>query len=206
MKLNLSLYGILERKYLVSPLEEALEQACKYGVTAIQIREKSISDREFYDIALRSKQIIKKYNRSLIINDRVDIAIAVGADGVHIGEEDLPISVVRKIFPGYIGLSVKSVSEALEGEKQKADYFGVGPIFPSKTKSADYTVGLDELREIKKNVHIPVVAIGGIDQNNLAVVLKTKIDGIAVSYALFSGDIKKNAEMFRRGVKSYVAN
>jgi len=206
MMLSLSLYGILERRYLEYSLEEALEQACKYGVTAIQIREKFVSDREFYEIALRAKKIIEKYDVNLIVNDRVDIALVIDADGVHIGKEDLPVSVVRRIFSGYIGLSVQSLDEALEGEKVGADYLGVGPIFPSKTKVSEWTVGLNELKEIKKNVHIPVVAIGGINRENLSRVLSADVDGIAISYALFTGDVKKNAEIFRKGVDAYVSD
>ncbi len=206
MKLNLSLYGILERRYLSTPLNKALEQVCNAGITAIQVREKSVPDREFYEVAYKVKDTIKKYDVHLIINDRVDIALAIDADGVHIGKEDLPLSVARKIFSGYIGTSVHSLNEALEDESAGADYLGVGPIFPSRTKPAEYTVSLDELRKIKESVRIPVVAIGGINKENVSKVLETGIDGIAISYALFSGNVKENAEIFRKGVKNYVSD
>jgi len=206
MKLNLSLYAILERRYLSIPLNKALEEACNGGITAIQVREKSASDREFYEVASKVKNMLGKYDVHLIINDRIDIALALSADGVHIGKEDLPLPAVRKFFSGYIGASAHSLKEALEDERDGADYIGVGPIFPSRTKPAEYTVSLTELKEIKKNVHIPVVAIGGINKENIDEVLKTGIDGIAISYALFSGNVRKNAEIFRKGVENCVSN
>jgi len=205
MRLDLSLYGILERKWISKPLDETLKKACESGLTAIQVREKSISDKEFLEVAEYVKNIVRKYNVSLVINDRADIALAVDADGVHIGKNDLPIPYVRKIFPKYIGVSVHSLKDAIKAEKQGADYLGVGPVFPSKTKYTKYLVDMDELRKIKKNSKIPVIAIGGISAENIDEILKTGVNGIAVSQNIFSGEVRNNTEILRQRITKYVS-
>ena len=179
-----SLYLATDRPMLKDrDLFRAVEEAVLGGVTVVQLREKEASSLEFYNIALRMKQLTAKYGIPLIINDRLDIMLAVDADGLHLGRDDLPLPVARKLIgPGKIlGWSVSDVEQALEGEKFGADYLGAGAVFATGTKSdAGKPIGLEALGEIKSSVSLPVVGIGGINATNIRQVKNTGVDGVCV--------------------------
>ncbi|MCL6560998.1 MAG: thiamine phosphate synthase [Firmicutes bacterium] len=190
------LYAVTDRSYLDGmDLALAVELAIRGGTTIIQLREKQISSREFYELSLKIKQVTNRYRIPLIINDRVDIALAVDADGVHVGQEDIPADIVRRIIgPGKIlGVSAKTVDEALKAERDGADYLGVGAVFPTPTKPESEAIGIEGVRRIKESVKIPVVAIGGITKENAyEIIHDAGVDGISSVSAVFAGDIEKN--------------
>lgn len=185
--IDYSLYLVTDRELLGDKdLVQTIEQAIQGGVTLVQVREKNLSTLEFFQVALLIKNITKKYGVPFIVNDRADIALAVDADGLHIGQSDLPLVVARKIFgPNkIIGVSASTLEEALLAQKDGADYLGVGAIFPTMTKGDADNVSLAELKLIKNNVSIPVVAIGGITDSNIKKIMETGIDGAAVVSAI----------------------
>lgn len=185
------LYLVTDRNLMsTKKLDEAVERAIAGGCTAIQLREKTISTREFFETAVRLKELLKLYNVPLIINDRVDIALAVDADGVHLGQKDLPISIARKILgeEKIIGVTAPTLPLALEAEKSGADYLGVGAVFGTTTKKDAPKNTIKALSEIAHRVSIPVVAIGGININNIRELAGSGISGVAV----VSGIISKN--------------
>ena len=168
--------------------EQLAEMVLRAGIRVIQFREKNMSTREMFEVAKRLRKITEEYDATLIINDRVDLALAVGADGVHLGQEDLPVEAVRDIFDGIIGVSVHNVEEAKKA-KDFADYLGAGPVYATKTKKdAKKPIGIEGLKKIVEEVSIPVVAIGGINKNNVIEVLKTGVDAIAVISAIASAE------------------
>ncbi len=205
-KINYTLYLVTDRNILGSrDLCKSIEQAIQGGTSIIQLREKNITSIEFYNIAKEVKKITNKYNVPLIINDRLDIALAVDADGIHIGPEDLPVKVVRKIMGAdkIIGASTCNIKEAVEAEEAGADYLGVGAMFPTKTKNNTEDVSIEDLKNIKASVNIPVVAIGGINKKNASIVMEAKIDGIAVVSAILNqSDIFESAKNLYEIVKS----
>jgi len=184
------------------PLLETTETAIDGGVTLVQLREKDLSSREFYELALALRELTKRRKVPLVINDRLDIALAVEADGLHIGQSDLPIEAVRRIAGKnfFTGVSAGTIEEALRAEKAGADYLGVGAVFPTGSKAdAGDAIGLDGLRAICAAVTIPVVAIGGIAPDNAAQILQSGAAGIAVISAILSQpDIKAAAENLQR--------
>lgn len=188
MGIDYSLYLVTDRRFIGSkPLKKAVEEAILGGTTLVQIREKTASSREFYKIALEVKEITQYYKIPIIINDRIDIAQAVDADGVHLGQSDIPLNTARKILGKnkIIGISVGNIKEAIDAEQGCADYLGIGSIFNTGTKKdIDAPIGINGLSKIYKNIHIPAVAIGGINQDNFKDVLSTGIDGIAVVSAI----------------------
>ena len=192
------LYLVTDRGLLAGrDLCEAVEKAVEGGVTLVQLREKDTSTLEFYNEALKLKEILNKHKVPLIINDRLDIALAIDADGLHIGQDDMPLEVARKLLGEnkIIGVSTGTVEEALLAEKAGADYLGVGAVFTTTTKDDAGTVTLEELKRIKEVVSIPVVAIGGINLVNASKAIETGIDGISVvSAILCKEDIKAAAE------------
>lgn len=164
--------------------EEIAEMALKAGVKIIQFREKKMSTKRMYEIGKRLRKLTRDYDALLFVNDRIDVALAVDADGVHVGQDDMPAEVTREIFPGYVGVSARSIEEAKKDEKY-ADYLGVGPVFPTRTKEdAGDAIGVDALKTIVEQVSVPVVAIGSINKQNAIEVLKAGADGIAVISAI----------------------
>lgn len=203
MKIDYSLYLVTDRSFLGGKsIEEAVEEAIKGGVTLVQVREKDASSREFYEVALKVKKVTDKYKVPLIIDDRLDIAQAVDASGVHLGQSDLPLKLARNILgkDKIIGISVGNVAEAKEAEAAGADYVGIGTIFFTGTKKDIKTpIGIEGLTEIVKNIKIPSVAIGGINQENTKAVLKSGTNGVAVISAILGKkDIRGAAEEFRK--------
>ena len=172
---------------MTSPtIEASAESALRGGTTVIQLREKDCSSREFYELGLRVKKITERYNTPLIINDRVDIALAVGATGVHVGQGDLPCKVVREIVgPDMIvGVSAATLEEAVRAEQDGADYLGVGAMYATATKTDTRPVSMEELLKIRAAVKIPIVVIGGINKQTLGNFKGTGVDGLAVVSAI----------------------
>lgn len=185
--IDYSLYLCTDRRLMTSPtIEASAESALRGGTTVIQLREKDCSSREFYELGLRVKKITERYNAPLIINDRVDIALAVGAAGVHVGQGDLPCKVVREMIgPDMIvGVSAATLEEAVRAEQDGADYLGVGAMYATATKTDTRPVSMEELLKIRAAVKIPIVVIGGINKQTLGNFKGTGVDGLAVVSAI----------------------
>lgn len=197
MKQDYTLYLVTDRALMsAATLTEAVEQAILGGCTMVQLREKELSSLEFYKQAMEIKQITDQYHVPLIINDRIDIAMVVKADGVHIGQSDIPAAVARKLIGAdmLIGVSAASVTEALQAEKDGADYLGVGAMFPTGTKTDADLVSMEELQKIRQAVKLPIVAIGGINKENASLFHSAGIDGLAIVSAIIAQpDIRKAA-------------
>ena len=166
----------------------------------IQLREKELSSLEFYNQAVAVKQVTDKYHIPLIINDRIDIAMAVQATGVHIGQHDLPAAAVRKVIGEnmLLGVSASSIAEAIQAQQDGADYLGVGAVCATSTKKDANVVSKEEIKKICHTVEIPVVAIGGIKKENIKTLEGTDVDGVAVVSAIFAAkDIKKDTKQLR---------
>lgn len=186
-KIDYSLYLCTDRDLMTAAtIEESVEQAVKGGVTLVQLREKHCSSREFYELGRRVKRITDAYRVPLIINDRADIALAVDAAGVHVGQSDLPCRVARDMLgrDKIIGVSASSLAEAVQAERDGADYLGVGAMFATDTKTDAEIVTMDELRAIRRAVHIPIVVIGGINKRTAPLFKDVGIDGLAVVSAV----------------------
>lgn len=183
------------------PIAAAVEEAVTGGVTMVQLREKEASSREFYEIALALRALTCRLHVPLVIDDRLDIALAVGAEGLHIGQSDLPLPAARQLAGKnmFIGVSASTVEEALEAERNGADYLGVGAVYPTGSKAdAGEAVGLDRLAAICAVVKIPVVGIGGVNGDNAGAVIKAGAVGIAaISGILSQSDIKEAARELR---------
>ena len=193
MKNNIdyTLYLVTDRDVLKGrDLCEAVEKSIKGGVTLVQLREKDISSLDFYNLAVAVKKITDKYNVPLIINDRIDIALAVDAAGVHVGQSDIPAKVARRVIGDdkILGISAATLEEAKLAEAEGADYLGIGAVFPTDTKKDARSVSVELLDEIKKSLTVPVVGIGGINENNAELLKESKIDGIAVVSAILGKD------------------
>jgi thiamine-phosphate pyrophosphorylase len=182
-----------------------IEKAVDAGATLVQLRSKKLSSRHFFDLALLTSEVLRRKNIPLIINDRLDIALACDADGVHLGQEDLPLHLGRKLLgrQKIIGITVNTAEEAIEAEASGADYLGVGPVFFTATKERLKPVlGLEGLRAIRKKVRLPILAVGGIKAENAAEVMATGVDGIAVaSFILGSKDVRGATRELLRAVR-----
>ena len=172
-----------------------IEEAIKGGTSIVQLREKTASTKDFYQLALKVKEITSKYDVPLLINDRIDIAIAVDSEGVHIGQDDMPADIARKIIgeDKILGVSASTVEEAQKAEIDGADYIGSGAVFPTATKDDADSVSKEELKEIVDSIDIPVVAIGGITLENAGTLKDTCIAGFSVVSAIMSADDPKEA-------------
>ena len=172
-----------------------IEEAIKGGTTVVQLREKTASTKEFYDLALRVKEITSRYGVPLLINDRIDIALAVDSEGVHIGQDDMPADIAREIIgeDKILGVSASTVEEAKKAENDSADYIGSGAVFPTATKDDADSVSKEELKEIVDSIDIPVVAIGGITIENAHTLKASGIAGFSVVSAIMSAEDPKEA-------------
>lgn len=190
MAVDYSLYLITDRSFLKGrSLKSVVGEAIIGGTTIVQVREKNISTREFYKVAMEVKEVTDYYKVPLIINDRIDIAQAINADGVHLGQDDMPLTIARRILgeDKIIGISAGTLDEALEAQRDGADYLGIGAIFYTGTKKdIDTPIGIEYLKHIYGNIYIPAVAIGGINETNFKEVLSTGVDGISVISAILS--------------------
>ena len=197
MALDLSLYLITERSFLKNKnIKEAVEESILGGVTLVQVREKNISSRLFFNISREIKQVTDYYKIPLIINDRIDIAQAINAAGVHLGQSDIDLVTATKILGSekIIGISTGNIMEALQAQRDGADYVGIGAIYPTGTKKdASDPIGLNGLKSIVDSITLPSVAIGGINQNNFKDVLSTGVNGISVISAILNKDDIKQA-------------
>lgn len=187
---DLSLYLVTDRSLsLGRSLVEVVEEAVKGGVTMVQLREKDCSSLEFYQEATALKRLLKSYKIPLIINDRLDIALACDAEGLHIGQSDLPFSIARQLLGEnkIIGLSVECLKDAQEANKLDVDYIGISPVFSTSTKTdTAMAVGIEGVRKITcQSVH-PAVGIGGINKNNAEDIIKAGAEGISVVSAIMS--------------------
>ena len=186
-----------EKACLEKDFYSCIEEAIKGGVKIVQLREKNISTKDFYEKALKVKEICKNYGVLFIINDRLDITQAVGADGVHLGQSDMPIEEARKILKDkfLIGATARNIEEAKRAELLGADYIGSGAIFGTSTKDNAKKLEMEELKKIVASVKIPVFAIGGININNVGSLKNIGLQGIcSVSGILSEKDCKKAVE------------
>ncbi|WP_022853775.1 thiamine phosphate synthase [Thermodesulfatator atlanticus] len=204
LRQKLKLYVITERN-LRDEVETA-KDVLAGGATAIQMRIKDAPTREMIEIGKKLRKLTKEYNALFFVDDRLDIALATDADGVQLGPDDMPISMARELAPNLIiGASVYCLEEALLAEKEGANYLGAGAVFPTNTKKDAKVLGLEGLRKVVESVKIPVVAIGGINYQNLEEVLKTGVSGIAVISAIVGApDVKRATEEMRKIVDAYV--
>ena len=161
---------------------EKVETACRSGVTIVQLREKNLTTNQYYQLAKKVKEITDAYQVPLIIDDRLDVCLAVDAAGLHIGDDELPVSVARKVLgpEKILGVTAKTVKRALEAETWGADYLGTGAIFPTTTKENAPITLISTLKTICQTVAIPVVAIGGLTSENIDQLIGTGIAGVAV--------------------------
>ena len=185
------LYAVTDRAWVgKQSLYEQVEAALKGGASCVQLREKELSDEDFLREALELSTLCKRYRVPFFINDNVDVAIRCHADGIHLGQEDMQAAQVRqRVGPDMmIGVSVHSVAEALEAVRNGADCLGAGAVFATSTKTDVQTMPRETLRAICQAVNIPVVAIGGINKENIAALSGTGVDGVAMVSAIFGAD------------------
>jgi thiamine-phosphate pyrophosphorylase len=195
---DFKLYLITDRRQVNMPLPEAVRLALSGGVRAIQVREKDLPARELLSLSRELRALTKEFGAKLFINDSVDIAVSVEADGVHLGHQSMPASAVRKIVGDkmMIGVSTHRIEEARAAEADGADFITFGPIFETPSKaSLGAPVGLEAIKIVKKSVNIPIFGLGGIKGRNLGHVLWAGAYGVAMISAIFSAeDIKKKAK------------
>ena len=205
-KIDYTLYLCTDRGLMsTDTLEEAVEQAVRGGCTVVQLREKDCTSLEFYETAKKVKKITDRYQVPLIINDRVDIALAVDADGVHVGQDDLPAKELRRILgpDKVVGVSAGCVEEAVKAAADGADYLGVGAMYATSTKEDADVTSREELLRIRAAVDIPIVVIGGINQHTYQNFKGIGIDGLAVVSAVIAAeDIEKAATELSEGFRS----
>lgn len=199
MNINFSLYLITDRKQLSGQtLTVAVKAALKGGVKAVQLREKDMETRDLLKLAYKMRKVTAEYRAQLFINDRFDIALAVGADGVHLTQNSMPAGAVRRVVKNklLIGVSTHSLKEAKDAEKEGADFITMGPVYstPSKMKYG-VPVGLGTLKKVCGKIKIPVFALGGVKSNRIGKVMETGVHGIAIiSEILRAGNIRKKTE------------
>lgn len=196
MKFDSSMYFITDStNYSEEEFLYRVEQALMGGITLLQLREKDKSTREYIDLAEKVHTLTKKYNVPLIIDDRVDVALAIDAEGVHVGQSDMPVSTARKLMGDdkIVGATTKTVPQALEAYEQGADYLGVGAIYPTTTKVKTVLTSTETLGNICSAVPIPVNAIGGLNKDNIDVLKGIPIAGICVVSAIMKADDPKQA-------------
>ena len=211
MKFNenmLRLYAVTDQAWVGrQTLLEQIEDALKGGATIVQLREKKMDEDSFVEEAVQVRDLCHKYNVPLIINDNVEVALKSGADGVHVGIEDAPVSEIRKRVSAdfIIGATCKTVEQAKIAEAAGADYMGVGAVFPSPTKTNAVRITNEQLREIVSSVSIPAVAIGGISYDNVCEIKGSSVSGVAVVSAIFGAeDIEKATALLKERVKAVV--
>lgn len=196
LKLDPTLYFITDSTY--SDRERFLhvvEEACQGGATLVQIREKNVSGREYLESAIRVKEITDRYNVPLIVDDRVDIALACDAAGVHVGQSDIPVSCARKLMgpDKIVGATAKTVEQAVKAYEEGADYLGVGAIYPTTTKVVTIITEVSTLKEICQAVPIPVAAIGGLNRENMDILKGVPVAGMCVVSAIMKASDPRGA-------------
>jgi thiamine-phosphate pyrophosphorylase len=203
---KLKLYLVTDHKILKKRnFYECIEAALKGGVTTVQLREKEASGKEFLEKAYKLRALTREYKALFIINDRVDIALLVDADGVHVGQSDIPVTEVRRLIGNdkILGVSARTLEEALEGKQSGADYLGVGAMFATSTKSDAKYVTLKTLQTIKQEVDLPIVVIGGLTLDHIKDLESYNIDGYAVVSAILSSeDIYEETKKWSTNLKN----
>ena len=209
-KEDLLLYAVTDRSWLDGgTLYHQVEQALEGGVTFVQLREKELEEEQFFREAKELRELCRRYRVPFVVNDHVEIAVRADADGIHVGQSDMEAGDVRAMLgqDKIIGVSVQTVEQAVLAEKRGADYLGVGAVFPTSTKQDAAEVPFGTLKEICEAVSIPVVAIGGINQGNVARLAGSGIDGAAVVSAIFAAeDIESAAAELAAKVREIVGN
>lgn len=204
-RIDYTLYLVTDRRLMSSrTVEESVERAVAGGASVVQLREKDCTSREFYELAVRVRKITAPKNVPLIINDRIDICLAADADGVHLGQKDLPCREARRILGAdkLIGVSAALPEEARQAQADGADYLGVGAVFPTGTKSDTRPVTPEIIREIRAAVTIPFVVIGGINAENIGKLYGLGINGAAVVSAVVAReDVTSAARIMRRAAE-----
>ncbi|EHR79860.1 thiamine-phosphate pyrophosphorylase [Thermococcus litoralis DSM 5473] len=204
LRKKLKLYVITDRR--LRPEVESVKEALEGGATSIQLRIKNAPTREMIEIGKEIRKLTEEYDALYFVDDRLDVALATNADGVQLGSEDMPISIAKEIAPNLIiGASVYSLEEALQAEKEGADYLGAGSVFPTPTKKDVKIIGIEGLSRIVESVKIPVVAIGGIKHENVREVLKAGVDGIAVISAIMGAEnVREATERMRKIIEEVI--
>lgn len=201
--IDYTLYVCTDRELMsCKTMEESVEEAVKGGASIIQLRDKSVSGRQLFETAIALKKITDRYQVPLIINDRVDVAIAVDAAGVHLGQTDLPAAVARTMLgeDKLIGVSTAKREEAIQAVQDGADYLGVGAMFTTNTKINTRPVTMETLAQIRRSVEVPIVVIGGIKEENAALFCNIGINGLAVVSSVIAQDNIKEAAVKMRGL------
>mgnify|MGYP001421781022 CR=1 FL=1 len=197
----MTLYAVTDRTWVEdTTLMDQVKEALEGGITFLQLREKHLSKEEFIKEAREMKELSKEYKVPFVINDNIEVALAVDADGVHIGQDDMSVEEARKLLgeDKIIGVSAHNVEEAIKAQKGGADYLGVGAVCATSTKKDANVVSKEEIKKICHTVEIPVVAIGGIKKENIKTLEATDVDGVAVVSAIFAAkDIKKDTKQLR---------
>lgn len=204
---DLTLYLVTDPKLSDGDLPGKVDTAIQGGVTLVQLREKIADSRQFLETALRVREVTDRYGIPLIINDRIDIALACNAAGVHLGQQDIPCKIAREILgpDKLIGVTAKTVEQAIQAERDGADYLGCGALFPSGAKPEAQPMTLSTLSEILASVHIPVTAIGGINAENVHLPVEAGANGVAVVSAILGQpDVSAAARKLREKIE--VAN
>ena len=197
----MTLYAVTDRTWVEdTTLMDQVKEALEGGITFLQLREKHLSKEEFIKEAREMKELSKEYKVPFVINDNIEVALAVDADGVHIGQDDMSVEEARKLLgeDKIIGVSAHNVEEAIKAQKGGADYLGVGAVCATSTKKDANVVSKEEIKKICHTVEIPVVAIGGIKKENIKTLEGTDVGGVAVVSAIFAAkDIKKDTKQLR---------
>jgi thiamine-phosphate pyrophosphorylase len=205
---DLLLYAVTDRMWLGDrTLAEVVEVSLKGGATFLQLREKALSHEEFVKEALELKAVAKKYGVPFVINDNIQVAKEIDADGIHIGQDDITLEEARRILGAdkIIGVSAKTVEQSMKAQEEGADYLGIGAMFSTTTKLDAYDITKETLTDICRAVTIPVVAIGGIHIGNVEKLQETGIAGVAVVSALYaSGDIERAAQTLYQKLESVI--
>jgi thiamine-phosphate pyrophosphorylase len=205
MRLSISgpLYILTDRNLSGLSHIQTVRRAISAGVKVVQMREKFMSRRDIFKEAFQIRMLTAKHKVTFVLNDYIDIALAVGADGVHIGQEDMPVEDAKKILGRkmFVGVSTHNLKQALDAQNKGADYIGFGPMFETSTKDAGMPKGVRALKKIREHISIPIVAIGGISHDNAGEVLDAGADMCAVVSGILSGDIRENVRKFMEAVK-----
>lgn len=202
---DLTLYLVTDPKLSGGDLPGKVEAAIQGGVTLVQLREKTADSRQFLETALRVREVTDRYGIPLIINDRIDIALACNAAGVHLGQQDIPCKMAREILgpDKLIGVTAKTVEQAIQAERDGADYLGCGALFPSGAKPEAQPMTLSTLSEILASVHIAVTAIGGINAENVHLPVEAGANGVAVVSAILGQpDVSAAARKLREKIEA----
>lgn len=194
--------GTISPKSTFADLEDSVIMLLEAGVRWVQYREKNKAKRIMFYEAQRLREVTRRFNALFVVNDHADIALAVEADGVHLGQDDLPVKEARKIMGSrIIGISTHNIREAVEAEEGGADYIGFGSIFSTATKEDAVVQGLDALRRVRQSVRIPVIAIGGINADNVRSVFGAGCEGVALSSGLLAGPVQENMKKFLSAIE-----